>query len=69
MQLGPRMRSRCGRAASSIAWRSSALKPAVSTIAARVPAAPRAPINAATVSAGVQITASSGTLGNAATEA
>ncbi len=68
-QLGPRMRSRCGRAASSMACFTAGSKPAVSTTAARVPRAPRAAISAGTVAGGVQITASSGVSGSAATSA
>ena len=45
-QLGPWMRSRCGRAASSIARLSSSRMPAVMTTAARVPLAPSSAMSA-----------------------
>ena len=67
MQFGPSTRNRCGRAASSMACFCAALMPAVNTTAARVPAAPSSAINAGTVSAGVQMTASSGAAGRSAT--
>ena len=44
-QFGPRMRSGCGRAASSIACLRAAPRPAVMTIAALVPSAPNAAIS------------------------
>jgi hypothetical protein len=72
-QLGPRIRSRWGRAASSIAWRKlrppgeGASSPALSTTAALHPCAPSTPTMAGTVAAGVQITASSGACGRSAT--
>ena len=62
-QLGPRMRSRCGRAAFSIDVFVAASKPALSTTAARVPRAPSSATRAGTVAGGVQITASSGATG------
>ena len=70
MQFGPRMRSRYGRAASSMACSSvwpvescASRRPADSTMTARVPLAPSAATSEGTVAAGVQITASSGTPG------
>ena len=75
-RLGPSTRSRCGRAASSMACcnvRPSAacwpLRPAVSTIAARVPLRPSASTSAGTVGAGVHTTAKSGAAGSDATSA
>ncbi len=64
---GPRMRSVYTRAASSMACVCAGLSPALSTTAARVPRAPRAAISAATVWAGVQMTAKSGASGRALT--
>lgn len=69
MQLGPSTRSRCGRAASSIACLCVASRPAVMTIAARVPCSPSSVIRPGTVAGGVQITARSGTVGRSATRA
>ncbi len=69
MQLGPRMRRVCTRAASSMACFCDALSPAVSTMAARVPRAPSSVISCTMVAAGVHNTASSGAAGNAATDA
>ncbi len=75
-QLGPRMRSSVGRAASSMRclrltpWLSrSALRPAVSTMAALVPRAPSSAIKPGTVCGGVQMTARSGVFGSAPTSA
>jgi hypothetical protein len=68
-QLGPRMRSRCGRAASSMACFVVPSSPAVSTMTARVPRAPRAATRPGTVAGGVQITARSGAEGSAAMSA
>ena len=68
MLFGPRMRSRCGLAALSIRWRSlpcSALsRPAVMTMAARVPMPPRSRIRPGRVAGGVQMTARSGAFGS-----
>ena len=73
-QLGPRMRSRCGRAASSMAClklgppgMTAAERPALSTSAARVPRRPSSSMSPGTVGAGVQITARSGVCGRLAT--
>ena len=69
-QLGPRMRSRCGRAASSICcWRDAAplSRPAVRTIAAFAPRWPSSAIKGGTVAGGVQMTARSGATGRLAT--
>ncbi len=71
-QLGPTIRSRLGRAASSICWRRSAPappaspKPAVITTAARQPRVASSAISPGTVGGGVAITASSGTAGRSA---
>lgn len=62
-ELGPMMRRQLGRAAFSMACRSSGPRPAVMTSAARVPFAPNAPTSAGMVLGGVTITASSGTSG------
>ena len=74
MQLAPRMRSRCGRAASSMACSSDepslarpCFSPALSTMAARVPLRPSSPTRSGTVAAGVQITARSGVPGSDST--
>ncbi|MCY1553232.1 hypothetical protein D9M68_896970 [compost metagenome] len=67
MQLGPRMRSVCTLAASSMACLVALSSPAVTTMAARVPRSPSAWISGTTVAAGVQITARSGASGRAAT--
>ena len=66
-QFGPRMRSTCLRAAVSTAFFCAAVSPAVMTMAARVPRAPSWRISAATPAGGVQISASSGACGSAAT--
>ncbi len=67
-QLGPWMRSRCGRAASSMARFRSSRIPAVMTTAARVPLAPSSAISAGMVAGGVTSTARSGAAGSDATE-
>ena len=69
MQLGPRMRKVWIRAASSMACFCALSRPAVTTMAARVPRLPSSAISGATVAAGVQITARSGASGRAATSA
>ena len=73
-QLGPRIRSRCGRATSSIRCWSElsppcvvADMPAARTTTARVPRSPSSSTRSGTVEAGVQITARSGVSGSAAT--
>ena len=66
MQLGPKMRSNCGFAASNMACFCSRVMPAVSTTAARVPKAASCVIKPTTVLAGVHITAKSGTAGKSA---
>ncbi|GAB1390964.1 hypothetical protein MASR1M6_31460 [Rubrivivax sp.] len=68
-QLGPTMRSRCTRAASSIACFCAGVRPAVITTAARVPSAPRSAISPGSVAGGVQMTASSGACGRSCTRA
>ena len=68
-QLGPRMRSSAGRAASSMACFCSAVRPALMTMAARVPRWANCRTRSTTVAAGVQMTASSGTSGRSATRA
>ncbi len=71
-QLGPTIRIRLGRAASSICWRRSAPpppaspKPAVITTAARQPRAASSATMPGTVGGGVAITASSGAIGSSA---
>ena len=65
-QLGPRMRSSVGRAASSMACFCASVWPAVSTTAARVPCAASCWIRPTTASGGTQITARSGTWGRSA---
>ena len=67
MQLGPSRRITRGRAASSMACFCSALRPAVSTMAARVPRSASCATRPGTVAGGVQRTANSGTCGSAAT--
>ena len=66
--FGPRMRSMCGLAASSISWRRplSRVRPAVSTMAARVPRSPSSAMTAGTVWAGVATIARSGAAGREA---
>ena len=70
MQFGPNTRSKCGRAAASMFCSRvrplavMAFKPALSTMAARVPLCPSADSSSGTVSAGVQMTAKSGAKGN-----
>ncbi len=71
-QLGPTMRSRCGRAAASIRCARSlpaltSPKPAVRMTAARVPRCPNASTSGGTVSGGVAMTARSGVNGRLAT--
>ena len=66
-QLGPRMRSVCLRAAASAATFCAADSPAVMTMAACVPRAPSSRMSSATPAGGVQISASSGVRGSAAT--
>lgn len=69
--LGPMMRRRWGRAASSIFCRRpfSFVSPAVMTTAARVPFSPSSLISPGTVTAGVMMTARSGTPGMSPTDA
>jgi hypothetical protein len=74
MQLGPRIRSRCGRAASSMACSSvdpssaaGSFSPAVRTMAARVPLWPSCEMRSGTVRAGLQMMASSGAAGSEST--
>ncbi len=66
--FGPRMRSICGLAASSISWRRplSRVRPAVSTMAARVPRSPSSAMTAGTAWAGVATIARSGAAGSEA---
>ena len=73
-QLGPTMRSMCGRAAFSMRRLSdspesstASRKPALKTTAARVPRWPRTSISSGTVAAGVQMTARSGAIGRSLT--
>ncbi|MNT66688.1 hypothetical protein D3C72_2047690 [compost metagenome] len=70
MLLGPRMRSKCGLAAFSMARRSdcsrTGSRPDVMTMAARVPSAPSSRISAVMVAGGVQMMARSGAFGKCA---
>jgi hypothetical protein len=68
-QFGPSTRSRCGRAASSVCCFCAAVRPAVITIAARVPSAPSAATRPGIVAGGVHSTAMSGGAGRASTVA
>ena len=72
--LAPRMRSRYGLAASSIAWRMlrpresrAVATPALITMAARVPSSPRVRTMPGIVAGGVQMMARSGACGRRAT--
>ena len=57
---GPSTRSRCGRAASSIAWRRAGSKPVPMTMAARVPQRPSSASSPGTPGAGVHSRQSAG---------
>ena len=67
-QFGPAIRSNCGRAAASMAWRSSPVNPAEITTAPLVPRAAACSMIPGTVGAGVAMTTRSGVSGSAASE-
>ena len=68
-QFGPSTRSKNGRPASSIACFCAVLRPAVITMAPRVPISPKASIKPGTVAGGVHNTARSGACGKSLTRA